>query len=451
MYNTCIAKLNVNTIKDIHNLSVQDLEYITCYPDKDFNNYKQTCPECNSNKFIEDSSLGMILCFCGQMIDIIIDSSPEKRSYDVDQVSRCNVVHNRLLPQSSLSTTINTRGKLRKLHIWYSMPYKERSDNVMFKKIHDMCTSNNIAKKIEDDAKIMCKKNSETTHTDGVNKGKHIITRGYNRAGIVASCVFIACRRNGDSRSAKEIVSYYNANESECYHIDERDLHKGIKSLITILNDNDIIENIGTTQVSDFIVRKCDELRIRKIYAKCAITIAKNIDRLNIASNHTTFSLAAASILLMATINKLTTITKKKLSLVFGNLSTVTIGKTYNQIKNLKSILTDDDKVDKILIDVAEQKKKRIVTKEVWDKMKLFDIDVSKYTLANCQNDDTISCIDDFQTKFERMLNVVKSLLKQFQKEHIYNAYILANAIHQRFIDIEIFQANIEITFLIQI
>lgn len=359
-------------------------------------NKVEQCPECGATDFIEDYSKGMILCTCGQVMDNIYDTGLEQRNYDGDdgEVARCGIVHNRLLPQSSLGTSVNAKGKLRKLHIWNSMPYKERSNNVMFKKIHEVCVTQNIYKRIEEDAKILCKRVSGTLHKTGKNTGKPIITRGFNREGIVASCLFIACRRNGETRSTKEIASYFK--------IDERDVNKGTRSLLSILGDDNIVKDIGTSKVIDFIKRKCDELQIKTKYATIAVTIGKNIDRLNIASNHTTFSLAAASILLMAYINGIKSITKKRLSKAFYDLSDVTIGKTFKQIKELRSILIDDQKVSEIIVDINRQKKKRIVPKAVWEQMQRFDVDTSKYVLEGHEDEDAVDDDDEYDYELDK-------------------------------------------------
>lgn len=342
---------------------------------------EEKCPECGSTDFIEDYTKGMILCTCGQVIDTVFDNGMEKRNYDGDEgeTVRCGIVHNRLLPQSSLGTAVTAKGKLKKLHIWNSMPYKERSDNIMFKRIHAVCVAHGISKKIEDDSKILCKRVSGTVHKTGKNKGKPIITRGFNRSGIVAGCLFIACRRNDETRSTKEIAVYFE--------IDERDVNKGIRSLLDILDDDNIVKDIGTSKVVHFIQRKCDELHIKVQYAKMAMTIANNIDRLSVASNHTTYSLAAASILLMADINGLKSITKKRLSKTFCGLSDVTIGKTFKQIKELRTILIDDAKVDEICREIIRQKNKRVISQEVWNQMKRFNVSTDKYILEGHEDE----------------------------------------------------------------
>lgn len=371
-------KKNIS-VKEFTNCEIEDL---LNEGDDNFTKInEEICPECGSTDFIEDYTKGMILCKCGQLIDTVFDNGMEKRNYDGDEgeTVRCGIVHNRLLPQSSLGTSMMAKGKLKKLHIWNSMPYKERSDNIMFKRIHAVCVSHGISKKIEDDSKILCKRVSGTVHKIGKNKGKPIITRGFNRSGIVAGCLFIACRRNDETRSTKEIAVYFE--------IDERDVNKGIRSLLDILDDDDIVKDIGTSKVVHFIQRKCDELHIRSQFTKMAMTIANNIDRLSVASNHTTYSLAASSILLMADINGLKSITKKHLSKTFCGLSDVTIGKTFKQIKELKTILIDDSKVDEIHKEIIRQKNKRVITEEVWTQMVRFGVSTDKYILEGREDE----------------------------------------------------------------
>ena len=136
------------------------------------------------------------------------------------------------------------------------------------------------------------------------------------------------------------------------------------------------------------------------------MTIANNIDRLSIASNHTTYSLAAASILLLADINGLKFITKKQLSKTFCGLSDVTIGKTFKQIKDLSSILIDNTKVDEICKDIIFQKNKRIISEEVWNQMKRFNVSTDKYILEGYE-DEYYS--DDEIIHFEKQVSLSSS------------------------------------------
>jgi len=371
----------MSELNRLTNRELEDILYGSASSDETSDKNTTCCPECGAVDFIEDYGKGMIYCSCGQVLDSIFDNGMERHHHDGDDndsPTGC-MLHNRLLPQSSLGTTVTAKGRLMKLHIWNAMPYKERSDNIMFKRIRAVCVINKIVKKIEEDAKILCKRVSGTLHTTGGSKGKPFITRGFNRAGIVAGCLFIACRRNDETRAIKEIAYYFD--------ISEQDVNKGIRSLLGILDDDNIVKDIGTSKVIHFIQRKCDELHIKNRYTTIAKTIANNIDKLNIASNHTTYSLAAATILLMAIMNGLKDITKKKLSTTFCGLSDVTIGKTYNQIKDLKTILINDAKVNEISVEITRLRNKRIITQEIYDQMVRFGVDTSKYVRKGYEND----------------------------------------------------------------
>lgn len=382
------------------NLEIED---ILCEPDDVQVLNSNVCPECGLSEFIEDYAKGIVFCTCGQIVDNVFDNGIERRNDDDDDAPKSGMIHNKLLPQSSLGTSVSARGRLKKLHIWNAMPYKERSDNIMFKKIHGVCVLNKIVRKIEDDAKILCKRVSGTIHKTGKNKGKPIITRGFNRSGIVAGCLFIACRRNDETRSIKEIAYYFD--------ITERDVNKGIRSLLSILDDDSIVREIGTSKVIHFIQRKCDELHIKNKYSEMAKIMASNIDKLNVASNHTTYSLAAACILLVAEMNNLRAITKRRLSESFCGLSDVTIGKTYNKIKDLRYILTNNETVNEIHFEIVKQRNRRVVSQEVYDKMKQFNVDTSKYILKGCENETipTVSEPTRYEILTERMESDKKS------------------------------------------
>src|SRR5579872_3403757 len=133
---------------ELNNFTNCDIEDLLDMGEEQIQKKEEKCPECGSTDFIEDYAKGMILCKCGQVMDSVFDNGIEKRNYDDNdgETARCGIVHNRLLPQSSLGTIVNAKGKLKKLHIWNSMPYKERSDNIMFKRIHAVCIAHGISK-----------------------------------------------------------------------------------------------------------------------------------------------------------------------------------------------------------------------------------------------------------------------------------------------------------------
>jgi hypothetical protein len=123
-------------------------------------------------------------------------------------------------------------------------------------------------------------------------------------------------------------------------------------------------------------------MRIKKRHADVAMMIANNLDRLNVGLNHTTYSLAAACILLMGDTCGLDLITKKAISTAFFELSDVTIAKTFKQLKSIQPILQSGKKVDMILEDMVVQANKKHIRREVWDMMVRFGVDTSGYVMV---------------------------------------------------------------------
>lgn len=330
-----------------------------------------SCVSCNSDEIIEDYAYGIVVCKnCGQVADTILDVCPEWRQFDDDDKSngRCFTLINPLLPQSSLGTTISGMGKnrIKILHEWNTMPYRERSLNNEFKKIHKVCDMLNIFKCVEDDAKIMYKIGSECKHQDGKNEGKYVITRGVNRISISAACVFFACVKNNVSRTSKEICV--------AYEIKDADMNRGCKNLLKLLKMKKMNFKFGSTKSENCVKRYCDNLKIKDIFSNEAVKIAQNINKLNIASDHTPYSLAAASILLMSELNDIRSITKKRLATEF-KISEVTILKTFKEIEPYKHVLINNNATEKIVLKINDDLKQETIPDEILNRMKKFGID----------------------------------------------------------------------------
>ena len=103
--------------------------------------------------------------------------------------TRCGMPVNQLLPESSVGTSISYRGgnknmyKIRKYQQWNGMPYKERSLYKVFLEIQGKCSKHNIPNVIITEAKSLYKIISSTK-----------ISRGSNRTGIIAACVYFGCQ-----------------------------------------------------------------------------------------------------------------------------------------------------------------------------------------------------------------------------------------------------------------
>ena len=137
---------------------------------------------------------GMTKCkVCSNIISNIVDN-PEWRYYgNTDSKSsdptRCGMPVNTLLPESSVGSTIaynsntKTMNQIRKFQKWQGMPYKERSLYKVFLEIQEKCKKNNIPNIIINEAKSLYTIISKTK-----------ISRGSNRQGIIAACVYFACK-----------------------------------------------------------------------------------------------------------------------------------------------------------------------------------------------------------------------------------------------------------------
>jgi transcription initiation factor TFIIB len=369
---------------DINNIDIKKLnkifEGIDFKEDKKVNNSidLNLCQSCGSDEIVEDFSQGVLVCtYCGQVLESnIVDSNPEWKQFEDDGAGassggRCNKITNPLLPQSSLGTVITGYGKarLKTLHSWNAMPYRERTLNNEFKKIQDICAKGNIPKCVEDDVKILYKLANDCKHSEGINENKYIITRGINRVGISSGCMFLACLKNGLTRTSREIATLYG--------IKDQDMNKGFKTLLRLLKIKNVNLNIGTSKAEHFVKRYCEELKIKNIHIGEAIKIAQNIERLNIASDHTPYSVAAASILLMAENFELKSITKKKIAYEFG-LSDVTIAKTYKEIEHCRHILSNNNAVNDIVKQINKEVIQEEIAPEVLERMKKFNMIESK-------------------------------------------------------------------------
>ena len=106
--------------------------------------------------------------------------------------------------------------QIRRYQQWQGMPYKERSLYKVFTEITDICKKNNIPNIIITEAKSLYTIVSETK-----------ISRGANRKGIIAACVYFACKECSVPRSSKEI--------SEMFSLDTTVMTKGCKKFQEII------------------------------------------------------------------------------------------------------------------------------------------------------------------------------------------------------------------------
>lgn len=299
----------------------------------------------------EDLYNSVIVCSkCGIVNDEILDYGPEWRQYNNDDsrnenVSRCGCPSNYFFPKSSQGTIMvgSSSNRLKRKQKWCTMVYKERSLNLVFEYISQICSKNKIPKIIVDSAKTLYKKISDCKHKSGDNIGKQIIIRGDKRLSIIAACVFKACEMNKNPRNTKEIANFFN--------LDEKKVTKGLKNFSKILRNADdsvtIFNQFNSNTTEDYIRRHCPKLKINKENTDLTVKIAKNCCRIKLASNHNPQSISAGSILAMVEYKRLS-VDKKDIASLFGT-SELTIGKIYDKIAPYINALVDDDTTNHLI------------------------------------------------------------------------------------------------------
>ncbi len=301
------------------------------------------CSNCHSDSLVNDPSKGYYVCNdCGVINQQYLDKHPEYNNYEdgKEESNRCGCPTNYFFPKASLGTKIkaNNYSRLKVLHSWGQMPYRERSLLSVLENIQGKCKKYKITQTIIDNAKIMYKKINDCKHVRGKNKGKNIIIRCINRKSLIAACVFFGCKLQGRPRSPKEIADIFD--------LELKQVNKGCRKFLDLMNVDILMYKIRCSQSTDFIERYCKKLKIKKEYIDSATRISNNIHKLDIASTHQPPSVAAGSILLMANLYDLD-ISKKSISEIFV-ISDVTIAKTYRKIQPYHKIITNDEITDKI-------------------------------------------------------------------------------------------------------
>lgn len=310
---------------------------------------EKTCKLCKSTNILFDSNKAAHICEdCGCEIGELFECRPEWSNYgDGDQDSgRCGVATNPFFPKSSTGTVIVGAGcyKLKMLHMWDQVPYKERSLSEVLSTIEQKLKKYKITKSIIDNAKILYKNLSEIKHVDGANKGKPKIMRGDNRRGLIAACAFYGAKLQESPRSTKDIADIFG--------LEEKQVTKGCRRFLELLN-YEAIYKFYASKACDYITINAYKLNLFKLHIDLAIKITNNIAKLDIASDHQPTSIAAGSIYLVSELKNLGLL-KSKISEIF-QISEVTITKTYKKIMPYKNFLINDTLTDMMVKKMKEK------------------------------------------------------------------------------------------------
>jgi transcription initiation factor TFIIB len=283
------------------------------------------CDICDAYSVLNNK--GQFICErCGNIKDVSIDSTAEWRYYGNEDSkstdpTRCGMPTNDLLPQSSHGSTIAFKSgesfemkKIRNYHGWNAMPYKERSLYNVFDSIQVRAINHGITACIIEEAKIFYKQISESK-----------ISRGANRKGLIASCIYKACKIKNVPRSHKEIATIFEINSTH--------MTKGCKKFDEIMNANnnnsDSADIVGSKSV-DYIQRFCSKLNIGPNVLEICRCVCENAEENSLVSENTPPSVASGSIYLVCNLLDIE-ISKKDISNIC-KISEVTISKCYKKL-----------------------------------------------------------------------------------------------------------------------
>ena len=343
-------KFKENRNKDLWNIFNEEFKQninLECVyvKEKELENNNNLCVNCKECLFIGED--GFLTCSnnkCGLIYKDNLDQSAEWRFYGADDnnhsdPTRCGMPINPLLKESSYSCKVLCPGKssyemhkIRRYTDWQAMPYKEKSQYDEFQLISNISQNSGIPKIIVDEAMRIHKLISETK-----------TYRGLNRDGIIAASIYISCRTNDCPRTAKEIATIFN--------LDNTSATKGCKNAITIVNEIEC-EMINTDKTSlcktrpeDFIDRYCSKLNINQELTKCCKFIAMRIQKNNLIPENTPHSIAAGIVYFMAQTCRLN-LSKRDVNKV-SEISEVTINKCYKKLEGFQDKLVPKTILDK--------------------------------------------------------------------------------------------------------
>ena len=220
--------------------------------------------------------------------------------------------------------------KIRNYHGWNAMPYKERSLYNVFDSINVRAINSGITPCIIEEAKIFYKQISESK-----------ISRGANRKGLIASCIYKACKIKNVPRSHKEIAKIFEINITH--------MTKGCKKFDEIMNlqknNKESSDIVGSCSI-DYIQRFCSKLNLGPNVLELCKHVCEKAEEFSLVSENTPPSIASGSIYLICSLLNIN-ISKKEISSIC-KISEVTISKCYKKLLKYHTHLIPKHLCDKL-------------------------------------------------------------------------------------------------------
>lgn len=275
------------------------------------------CGEPAETWIVED---GWTVCpSCGVQVYGNLDTGAEYRYYGTEDSkssdpTRCGMPIDPLMPTSSLSTMIvgGRNDRIKKLHSWTSVPYKERSLKLVFDIITNACNALKLNSSV-----IQMSKSIYHSIRD------QQLSRGRNRNALISACIYNACKCNEVKILPQEICEYFQ--------IEFCDLCDGHKTLSELMINSNFQLEIKPSEWADYLERYSIHLNFTDEQIREITSLAKKINELSILKKHIPQSFASGVIYYYIEQNGMSHITKDVLMEVC-NISKVTIEKIYTKI-----------------------------------------------------------------------------------------------------------------------
>ncbi len=306
---------------------------------------KVICPQCRTPtpNLIEEFSSGDLVCGdCGTVVgDRIIDTRSEWRTFASDSggggvsddPSRVGVAENPLLGTAHLETIISARDgytgvskDLGRLQGKTSYRAGERNLLTAFKTIGIMAERIGLPRLIADRAKQLYKLVEDEK-----------LTKGKVNEGIIAACIYVACRQEKVPRTFKEI--------SALTLVSKKDIGRCYKMIAPLLENR-----VSSVSMEDFMARFCSHLGLGMEVHRVAVVILKRVAELGVAAGKSPTSISAAGLFMACQLFPMNRKSPKDIAFISG-VSEVTIKNTYKDLLQRKYELIPGDLVSKQSID----------------------------------------------------------------------------------------------------
>lgn len=343
-------------------------------------NYKVMCKDCQNPvpNLFEDYSSGDIICRdCGSvLLDRVIDMRSEWRTFANDSgngagedPSRVGGPSNPLLADaegdmflestviSSMDGGTGTSKDLNRIHARATNKGTlEKNLLKAFRDITSMSERIGLPRMIADRAKSIFKK----VEDDKLCKGK-------TTEGIIAACIYIACRQERVPRTFREI--------SSLTLVPKKDIGRCYKALAPLFIPGDMPPEYGgssaggattsptsaptsattssgmaTVSVQDFMARFCSHLNLNMEIQKASVLLCQKVAELTCVAGKSPISVAAAVIYMITQLYPQHKKAHKDISFVAG-VSEATIKNTYKEIFPFRYEIVSPEIASKSMVD----------------------------------------------------------------------------------------------------